>query len=73
MEGAQDEVSGEGGLDGDACGFLVPNFSDHDDVGVLSEDVSEAMGEGESDFGFDLHLADGVELILDGVLDGEDV
>ena len=56
VEGREDHVSGEGGLDGHAGGFGVSDFADHDAVGVLTEEGSECGGEGESDFGGDMDL-----------------
>ncbi len=38
VEGGEDEVAGEGGLNADACGFGVADFADHDDIGVLAEE-----------------------------------
>lgn len=38
MDGADDEVSGESGLNGHIGGFHIADFADHDNLGVLSED-----------------------------------
>ena len=37
MQRGQNQMSGQSGLNRDACGFLVADFTNHDDVGVLSE------------------------------------
>ena len=72
VERGEDEVAGEGGADGDFCGFEVANFPDHDDVGVGTEDGAEGGGEGQADFAFHGDLHDTRELVFDGVFDGDD-
>ena len=37
MQGGKDQVSGEGGMNGDLRRFAVSNLADHDDIRVLSE------------------------------------
>ncbi len=66
------QVTGERGADGDLGGVFVADFADHDDVGVLAEDVAECVGEGEADFGADLHLVHAGDFIFDRILDGDD-
>ena len=48
VDGGEDEVAGEGGVDGDLRGFGVADFADEDLVGVVAEDGAEAAGEGEA-------------------------
>jgi hypothetical protein len=72
VEGAEDEVAREGGADGDFGGFEVADFADHDDVGILAEDMAEAHGEGEADIGADGDLVDAFEFVFDGFFDGDD-
>jgi len=73
VEAGEDEVAGVGSFDGDLGGFFVAGFADEDDVGVLAEDGSEGVCEGESDFRVDLDLADALEAVFDGVFCGDDV
>src|SRR6266446_1980371 len=49
VKGAQDEVPGEGSLDGDLSGLQVTHFTDHDDVRVLAEKGTESFAEGQAD------------------------
>ena len=63
----------EGGLDRDARGLGVPDLADHDDVGVGAEHGPQALGEGEARLEVHLDLVDPGDLVLDGVLHGEDV
>ena len=44
-DGAEDEVAGQRGLDGDLGGLDVSDLTDHDDVGILAEDRAEQAGE----------------------------
>jgi len=66
-------VAGQGRFDGDFGGLRVPDFADHDDVGVLAEDRAEHVGKGQPDFLFGRHLVDAGNLELDRVLYGHDI
>jgi hypothetical protein len=54
VQRAEDQVAGERRADGDFGGLLVADFADHDDVGVLAQDVAQGRGEGEPDLGLDV-------------------
>ena len=71
VERAEDEVAGEGGLHGDFGGFLIADFADQDDIGVLAQHCAEDASEGEFDFRFDLALDDAVDVIFDRVFGGD--
>src|SRR4030095_797466 len=58
--------------DGDIGGLDVANFSDHDDVRILAQDVTQAFGEGEVDLRFHIDLGDAGEAVLDRFLDRDD-
>ncbi len=66
-------VAGERGFDGDIRRLVIANFTDHDDVRILAQDGTEGAGEIEADVALHRHLVDAGELVLDGVLDGDDV
>ena len=51
VEGGEDQVAGQGGADRDVGRLPVADFADHDDVGVLAQDVAQRAGEGEPDLG----------------------
>ncbi len=72
VDGADDEVAGEAGAEGDHGGFGIADFADHDDLGVLAEEGAEGDGVGEVFGGVDLGLADHGEAGFDGVFDGAD-
>jgi hypothetical protein len=65
-------VTGERGADGDLGGVFVADFADHNDVGILAQDVAEGVGEGEPDLGAHLHLVHAGDFVFDRVLDGDD-
>ena len=76
VEGAEDEVTGFGGGDGELDGFEVAHFTDHDDVGVFAKGASESGCEA-SGMGVDFALGDvalvGFDDVFDGVFEGDDV
>ena len=66
-------MTGECRLDGNAAGLQVSNFSQHDDVGVLTKERLQGRGEGHSDLGSHQHLIDAEEVVFDRVLRRHDV
>ena len=60
MQGAQDEMAGEGRFDTGVGCFFIPHFSYHDDVGVGTKKCPHGTREGESDLRLDLHLAQAI-------------
>ena len=66
-------MPGERSLDRDLGRLEVADLADHDDVGILAHDVPEPRGEGEADLRLHRDLVDALELILDGILDGDDL
>ena len=71
MEGGEDEVTGEGSLNGDLGRFGVASFTDQDAIGVLPEERAEEASESESDSLVDGHLDDAVDFVFDRILRGE--
>ena len=51
----------------------VTDFSDHDDIRVLTEDGTQAIGEGQPRLDVDLNLIDPCQLVFDWVFNGDDV
>jgi hypothetical protein len=67
-------MPGEGSLQRDLRGFLVSDFANQYDVGVLSQNGSQGRGKGESGFFVHLHLDDVfAQPVLHRVFDGDDV
>ena len=73
MERRQHEVTSERGLDGDAASLQVSNFSQHDDVGVLTKERFQRRGEAHPDVGSHQHLVDAKEVVFNRVLRRHDV
>src|SRR3954454_20524375 len=46
--GGENKVSGERGVDGNLCRFLVANFADHHLVGIVSQNRPKTAGEGQT-------------------------
>lgn len=67
VEGGEDEVAGDGSLDGGFGGVGVADFADHDDVGVEAENGAKAVGEGAAFAGLDGDLADAGDAVFYGV------
>ena len=73
MEGAQDEVAGQGRLDGDLRGLEVTNLADEDDVRVLPQERTQRAREVEPDVVVHLDLIDSEQVVLDRILGRGDV
>ncbi len=73
MQRGEDHVPGLGRLAGDFRRLLIADLADVDHVGVLPQDAAQLRGESLACLGIDLDLGDVVDVVLDGVLDGDDV
>ena len=73
VEGREDEMPGEGGLDGESGGFGIADLADDDGLRVLSEQVSDGGGVGEATGFVDLGLHDARDERFDRVFDGDEV
>ena len=58
MQGGEYQVAGQGRLDGDLRRLEITGFSDHDDIRVLPENGTQAVGEGQVYSRVDLDLDD---------------
>ena len=73
VDGGEDEMAGQGGLDGDLGRLRVADLPDHDLVRVVAEDRAQTPGEGQALLLVDRDLGDALDLVLDRVLDGDDL
>ena len=71
MQSAQDQMTCKRRLDGNLGSFNIANFSYHNDIRVLPENVAKTIGKGKIYLGLYLHLSNAGQLILNGVLHGE--
>ena len=72
MNGRKEKMPGKGGVDGDIGGLIIADFTDKNDVGILTNDGSEGGSERVTSVFGDLGLDDSLERILDRILDGDD-
>ena len=56
MEGREDEVARQGGLDGNLSCLEVSNLSDEDNIGILAQEGSECCGKVQADILFHLNI-----------------
>src|SRR5450830_929861 len=73
MQRGQDKVPGQGGLDSDLRRLAIPDLADEHNVGVLTQDAAQAVGERHVRLDIDLHLVESIHLVLDRVLHRDDV
>ena len=66
-------MAGEGRLDRDLRRLQIADLTHHDDVGVLAHDVAQACRKREPDIRVHGYLVHPRQLILDGILDGDDL
>ncbi len=73
MQGGKDHMTGQGGLNSDFRRLPIADFPNHDDVGILAQNGAQSGSKGQFDFRVDLDLADPVELVFDGIFNGDDI
>ena len=73
MQRGEYEMSGKARLDRDLRRFEIADLADHDHIRVLAQDGPQRQCEAHLDPRIDLGLADAVEVVFDGILDGHDV
>ena len=60
-------------MDGNAAGFQVADFADHDHVRVLAHDGAQRSGKVQADGRLDLDLVNPFKLIFHRVFHGDDL
>src|SRR5580698_7348268 len=68
----ENQVAGERRLDRDLRGFLVANFADHDFVGVMPQNGTQAARKREALLLVHRNLGDPAQLIFDRVFNGDE-
>src|SRR4029077_4373410 len=71
VEGAEDQMAVNGGVDGNLRGLEVAHFTNHDDVGVLAQERAQGLAERQAHALVDGDLHDAFDVIFDGVLGGQ--
>ncbi len=71
--GLKNHMSGQCRLYCDLCGLSITDFTDHNNVRVLSQDRTQTGSKGQINFWINLNLADPGELIFYRIFDRDDV
>ena len=73
MDSREHEVTGDRSLDSKTCRFRVTYLSDHDDIGILTQETSKAIRKIESDLWIYLRMVYSLDPILDRILESRDI
>mgnify|MGYP000300421198 CR=1 FL=1 len=73
MESRKNEVSRERSVYGKTCCFLVANFSDHNNIWILSYYCSKALSKRQICFCINLNLAYSFNIIFNRILNCRDM
>ena len=72
VQRGENQMAGQGYVDGDGRGLQVANFTDHDNVRRLAQNRAQRGGERQADDFADLHLVDAAQNVFHRVFDGDD-
>src|SRR5713101_1093806 len=64
VDGGEDQVAGESGLNGDLRGFLIADFADHDLVRIVAQDGTQTASEGQALLLVHVNLRDAADLVF---------
>src|SRR5712672_1955911 len=67
MESGKDQVAGLRGLESNLGSFLVADFTDHYDIGILAKNGTQTGSKRKACFGVDLYLIQARDRVLDGI------
>ena len=73
MQCREHEVTSESGFDGDLRGFKIADFTNQNDVRILTQERTKSRGEVQSDLFLHLHLVYARQIELDWIFGGHDV
>ena len=73
MHRGEDQVAGESRLDGDLGRLRIPDLTHHDLVGIVPQNGAQSAGKGQPLLLVHRNLGDPLELVFDGILDGNDL
>ena len=65
VQGGENEMAGERGLNGDLRRLEIARFTDHDAIGILSQKRAQHARKGQPDRFIHRHLHDAFEIVLD--------
>src|SRR5437868_11119637 len=67
VDGGEHEVTGKSRVDGNLRSFRVTDFTDHDLVGIVTQNGAQATRKGQSFFLVYRNLRDATQLVLDRI------
>ena len=67
MDGGNNKVTGKSGSQGNVCSFRVSDFSDTDNIRVLTENGTKGVGKVKACLFVNLYLIDSVDVLLSWV------
>lgn len=73
MNGGEYEMSRDRCLDREMGCIGITNLSDHDDIGILTQETPESIREIESDLRIDLTMIGSFDTVLDRIFEGGDI
>jgi hypothetical protein len=73
MQRTEHQMARKRCLDRNLGSFNVSNFSHHDHIRILPEDMAETVGERKTYLGFYLHLPNARQLVFNRVFNRDDV
>ena len=73
VDGSENQVAGQRGVDGDLRCLRVADLAHHDLVRIVAQDGAQAAGERQPLLFVDRNLGDAANLILDRIFDGDDL
>ena len=68
MHGGQNQVAGQGRIDGDFSGFSIAQLANNNDIGVVAQYRAQDMGKAQTNGGIDGNLIDAINLVFHRVL-----
>ena len=71
VQGAEDQVAGQSGLNRDFGGLQIADLAHQNRVGVLTQNRSQTTGKRDADVRVDWNLNDAVDVVLDRILGGD--
>jgi len=72
VKGTEDLVSGQGCLHCDICREKIPDFTDNNNIRILTDDVTQGLFKGQVQFFINGALADAVYYVFHRIFGGND-
>ena len=73
MQGTENQMTCQCGVNADTSRFNVTNLTDHDYIRVLTQNTAQSVGKGKARFIIDSYLIDAFNTIFDRIFNSNDV